>query len=40
MSLDHITPPEMLLRQHHQIFQALENRDADAVGTAMNIHLP
>ena len=39
MSLDHITSPEMLLRQHHQIFQALENRDAEAVGTAMNIHL-
>ena len=39
MSLDHVTSPEMLLRQHHQIFQALENRDAEAVGTAMNIHL-
>ena len=25
MSLDHVSPPEMLLRQHHDIFSALEN---------------
>ncbi len=25
MSLDHVTSPEMLLRQHHEIFTALEN---------------
>ncbi|ESG33371.1 hypothetical protein SEEMEL47_00787 [Salmonella enterica subsp. enterica serovar Meleagridis] len=24
MSLDHVSPPEMLLRQHHDIFSALE----------------
>ena len=39
MSLDHISSPEMLLRQHHQIFKALENRDADAVDAAMHLHL-
>lgn len=39
MSLDHVTPPEMLLRQHLDIFQALEKRDLDAVEKAMNIHL-
>ncbi len=39
MSLDHVTPPDMLLRQHLDIFQALEKRDLDAVEKAMNIHL-
>ncbi|WEF30216.1 GntR family transcriptional regulator [Klebsiella aerogenes] len=39
MSLDHVTPPEMLLRQHLDIFEALEKRDLDAVEKAMNIHL-
>ncbi|AKK80512.1 MULTISPECIES: GntR family transcriptional regulator [Klebsiella] len=39
MSLDHVTPPEMLLRQHLDIFHALEKRDLDAVEQAMNIHL-
>ncbi|HHX1816305.1 TPA: GntR family transcriptional regulator [Klebsiella pneumoniae] len=39
MSLDHVTSPEMLLRQHHEIFTALEKRDADAVEKAMSIHL-
>ena len=39
MSLDHVTSPEMLLRQHHEIFTALEKRDAEAVEKAMSIHL-
>ncbi|MNC47867.1 putative HTH-type transcriptional regulator YdfH [compost metagenome] len=39
MSLDHVSPPEMLLRQHHDIFSALEKRDADAVEKAMTVHL-
>ncbi|EIV3800059.1 GntR family transcriptional regulator [Klebsiella aerogenes] len=39
MSLDHVTPPDMLLRQHLDIFHALEKRDLDAVEKAMNIHL-
>lgn len=39
MSLDHVSPPEMLLRQHHDIFTALEKRDADAVEKAMTLHL-
>ncbi|AMO49365.1 DNA-binding transcriptional regulator, GntR family [Kosakonia oryzendophytica] len=39
MSLDHVSPPEMLLRQHLDIFAALEKRDADAVDRAMTLHL-
>ncbi|MFW0765869.1 GntR family transcriptional regulator [Trabulsiella odontotermitis] len=39
MSLDHISSPEMLLRQHHDIFAALEKRDGDAVENAMALHL-
>ncbi|WLI77301.1 GntR family transcriptional regulator [Kosakonia sp. H02] len=39
MSLDHVSPPEMLLRQHLDIFAALEKRDADAVVNAMTLHL-
>ncbi len=39
MSLDHISSPEMLLRQHHEIFSALEKRDADTVEKAMTLHL-
>ncbi|KAF0658828.1 GntR family transcriptional regulator, partial [Salmonella enterica subsp. enterica serovar Worthington str. BCH-7253] len=39
MSLDHVSPPEMLLRQHHDIFSALENRDGNAVESAMTQHL-
>lgn len=39
MSLDHVSPPEMLLRQHQDIFDALEKRDADAVDQAMTHHL-
>ena len=39
MSLDHVSPPEMLLRQHLEIFAALEKRDADAVDRAMTQHL-
>jgi DNA-binding GntR family transcriptional regulator len=31
MSLDHVSPPEMLLRQHHDIFNSLEKRDPDGV---------
>ena len=38
MSLDHVSPPEMLLRQHHDIFSALEKRDPDG-GKAMTLHL-
>ncbi|HAT2287150.1 TPA: GntR family transcriptional regulator [Citrobacter freundii] len=39
MSLDHVSPPEMLLRQHLDIFAALEKHDADAVEQAMTQHL-
>jgi len=39
MSLDHVSPPEKLLRQHMDIFSALENRDADSVDRAMTMHL-
>ncbi|MNW11055.1 putative HTH-type transcriptional regulator YdfH [compost metagenome] len=39
MSLDHVSPPEMLLRQHHDIFAALEKRDGDAIVKAMTVHL-
>lgn len=39
MSLDHVSPPEMLLRQHHDIFTALEKRDGDSVEKAMTLHL-
>ncbi|ANI83147.1 GntR family transcriptional regulator [Kosakonia oryzae] len=39
MSLDHVSPPEMLLRQHMDIFSALEKRDPDAVDHAMSLHL-
>lgn len=39
MSLDHISSPEMLLKQHHEIFSALEKRDVDAVDKAMTLHL-
>ena len=33
------SPPEMLLRQHHDIFSALEKRDVEAVDKAMTLHL-
>ncbi|XTZ36613.1 GntR family transcriptional regulator [Salmonella enterica] len=39
MSLDHVSPPEMLLSQHMAIFNALEKRDADAAELAMTLHL-
>ncbi|WP_312947225.1 GntR family transcriptional regulator [Superficieibacter sp.] len=39
MSLDHVSPPEMLLRQHLDIFTSLQQRDADAVENAMALHL-
>lgn len=39
MSLDHVSPPEMLLRQHYDIFAALEKRDSEEVERAMTVHL-
>ncbi|MEW5561016.1 GntR family transcriptional regulator [Enterobacter asburiae] len=39
MSLDHVSSPDMLLRQHQDIFSALEKRDVDAVDKAMTVHL-
>lgn len=39
MSLDHVSSPEMLLRQHQEIFSALERRDVEAANNAMTGHL-
>lgn len=39
MSLDHVSPPEMLLSQHHDIFDALKKHDEQAVDLAMHLHL-
>ena len=39
MSLDHVSPPEMLLAQHHDIFDALKCHDEVAVAQAMHRHL-
>ncbi|HEY2452979.1 MAG TPA: GntR family transcriptional regulator [Scandinavium sp.] len=39
MSLDHVTSPDMLLRQHQDIFSALEKRDVEGVDKAMTEHL-
>ncbi|EOV9629361.1 GntR family transcriptional regulator [Cronobacter dublinensis] len=39
MSLDHVSPPEMLLRQHNDIFHALERRDPQAADETMRLHL-
>ena len=39
MSLDHVSSPDMLLAQHHDIFHALEKRDPDLVEKAMTQHL-
>lgn len=39
MSLDHVSPPEMLLSQHYDIFEALKQHDEDAVDQAMYRHL-
>lgn len=39
MSLDHVSSPDMLLAQHHDIFHALEKRDPDLVENAMTQHL-
>lgn len=39
MSLDHVSPPEMLLAQHHAIFDALKKQDEEAVDLAMYRHL-
>ncbi|EKK5269712.1 GntR family transcriptional regulator [Cronobacter dublinensis] len=39
MSLDHVSPPEMLLRQHNDIFHALEHRDPQAADETMRLHL-
>lgn len=39
MSLKNVSPPEMLLRQHYAIFDALEQRNIEAADTAMHRHL-
>lgn len=39
MSLDHVTPHEMLLRQHRDIFSALENHDEQRADDTMQQHL-
>ncbi|HEY4466450.1 MAG TPA: GntR family transcriptional regulator [Klebsiella sp.] len=39
MSLDHVTPPDMMLRQHYDIFQPLAARNPDEVEKAMSLHL-
>ncbi|MTD39709.1 FCD domain-containing protein [Erwinia sp. CPCC 100877] len=39
MSLDHVSPPEMLLNQHLEIFNALEQHDESRVEEAMRRHL-
>ncbi|PKQ71184.1 GntR family transcriptional regulator [Aeromonas sobria] len=39
MSLDHVSPLEMLLAQHYEIFDALKRHDEDDVDQAMYRHL-
>lgn len=39
MSLDHVSPPEKLLRQHQDIFDALAKHDVEGVDKAMTAHL-
>lgn len=39
MSLDHISPPDMLLQQHYAIFDALKKHDEYEVDKAMYRHL-
>ncbi|AFJ47251.1 GntR family transcriptional regulator [Shimwellia blattae] len=39
MSLDHVSPPEMLLSQHQDIYQGLKSHDEEAAGAAMHRHL-
>ena len=39
MSLDHISPPDMLLQQHYAIFDALKKHDEHEVDKAMHRHL-
>lgn len=39
MSLDHVSPLDMLVRQHQAIFNALAAHDADGVERAMKVHL-
>ena len=39
MSLDHVSPPEMLLAQHYAIFEALRQHDEAGVDQAMHRHL-
>ena len=39
MSLDHVSPAEMLLRQHQDIFDALTSHNEEAVDAAMHRHL-
>lgn len=39
LSLDEVSPPEMLLQQHYRIFAALQAHDAAAAEQAMSQHL-
>ena len=39
MSLENVSPPEMLLSQHYDIFDALKRHDEDDVDQAMHRHL-
>ena len=39
MSLDHVSPPAMLLEQHRDIFNALKARDGQQADAAMHRHL-
>lgn len=39
LSLDMVSPPEVLIQQHAQIITALQAQDADAVEAAMATHL-
>ncbi|MBU4681084.1 GntR family transcriptional regulator [Cedecea davisae] len=39
MSLDHVSPPAMLLEQHHDIFNALKAQNEEEVDAAMHRHL-
>ncbi|MDR0806449.1 MAG: GntR family transcriptional regulator [Enterobacteriaceae bacterium] len=39
MSLANVSPPESLIDQHYQIYQALESKDPDAAENAIHQHL-
>lgn len=39
MSLDHVSPPDMLLAQHYDIFEALQRHNEHDVDQAMHRHL-